>query len=319
MPRGVIFKAIAGLTLATCCACAFALDGTPPNLQSASAFVVDDQTGEVLYDKNAATSVPIASISKLMTAIVTLQAGLPLDESITIGTEELKATWPNRSRLDKGATFTRDELLHIALLASDNRAAYALGRSYPGGLGAFVEAMNGKAVELGMTGTYFEEPSGLSKHNVSTAEDLAKLVRAAQAYPLIAQYSTDPEYEVSIRGRPSVFHSTNAMVRAGDQDIAVQKTGFTNAAGECLVMHVKSAARALTIVLLDSLGRYTPVADVLRIRAWLDPSYTAPPSLARLVAPAPVRKAHFVTVKAHPKAATPHVRTATKTPATEPS
>jgi len=303
-------RVMAGVALAAACASASALDGIPLGLKSASVLIVDEDSGEVLYGKNAMTSVPIASISKLMTAIVTLDANLPPDEPITIGDEELRATFPNRSRLEKGATLTRDDLLHLALLASDNRAAYALGRSYPGGLPAFTEAMNRKAQELEMTGSHFEEPSGLSSHNVSTAEDLARLVRAAKSYPLIAQYSTDPHYEVLIRNRPAVFRNTNALVRAGDPDIAVQKTGFTNAAGQCLVLQVKSTARALTIVLLDSLGRYGPVADVLRIRAWLDPSYAAPPAVARLAFPEAAKRTRLAVAKGRSKAAASgsHVR-----------
>jgi len=320
MAQGVAVRLLAGLALAAACASAVALDGIPTGLKSATVLVVDDESGEVLYGKNAVTSVPIASISKLMTAIVTLDAALPMDETLVIGDDEIRATAPNRSRLEKGALLTRDELLHLALLASDNRAAYALGGSYPGGLEPFVEAMNRKAAELGMTGSRFEEPSGLSRHNVSTAEDLVKLVHAAKEYPLIAQYSTDPQFEVAIRGRPATFRNTNALVRAGDQDIAVQKTGFTNAAGQCLVMYVKSAARTLTIVLLDSLGRYGPVADALRIRSWIDPTYIAPASVARLVAP-PSRKTHFAAAKARPKPAPSHVHahTAPKVPVSQSS
>jgi D-alanyl-D-alanine endopeptidase (penicillin-binding protein 7) len=308
MAQGVFLRLLAGVAAALACGSAAALEGFPAGLKAATVLVVDDESGEVLYGKNALTSVPIASISKLMTAIVTLDAALPPDEPITIGEDEIRATWPNHSRLEKGATLTRDELLHLALLASDNRAAVALGRSYPGGLASFVEAMNRRAEELGMVGSHFQEPSGLSRNNVSTAEDLVKLVHAARDYPLIAQYSTDPEYEVTIRRRPAVFRNTNPLVRAGDQDIAIQKTGFTNAAGQCLVMYVKSAARTLTIVLLDSFGRYGPVADALRIRSWIDPTYIAPASVARLVSPQPGKKAHFAADKSRPKPPASHVR-----------
>jgi D-alanyl-D-alanine endopeptidase (penicillin-binding protein 7) len=277
--------AVAALALAALCGPVSAFEGSPSGIKAATVLIVDEDSGEVLYSKNTATSVPIASISKLMTSVVTLDADLPLYEPIQITQEDVRATWPNHSRLEKGAVLTRAELLHLALLASDNRAAVALGRTYPGGMPAFVAAMNFKAEELAMTGSHFVEPSGLSRQNVSTAEDLAKLVRAAKDYPLIAQYSTDPEYQVIIRGRPALFHNTNAFVRAGDPDVALQKTGFTNAAGQCMVLYLKAAARTLTIVLLDSLGRYGPVADIARIRSWIDPGYVAPASIARLASP----------------------------------
>ncbi len=257
-----------------------------PALRSGFALVRDDTTGEILMSKNGTTSVPIASISKLMTALVTLDANLDLSEPIEIAESDVQATAPNRSALARGMTLSRDDVLHLALMASDNRAAVALGRTYPGGMTAFVAAMNAKATSLGMTGSRFAEPSGLSRENVSTAEDLARLIAAANAHALIGRYSTDRSHTVMLRGRPVTFRSTNALVRAGETDIAVQKTGFTRAAGQCLVMMLNGTARKFTVVLLDALGRYDPVLDAAALRRWLEPGYALPASLAALSAPA---------------------------------
>ncbi len=257
-----------------------------PALRSGFALVRDDTTGEILMSKNGTTSVPIASISKLMTALVTLDAALDLAEPIEIADSDVRATAPNRSALAPGMILTRDDVLHLALMASDNRAAVALGRTYPGGMSAFVAAMNAKARALDMLGSHFAEPSGLSQENVSSAEDLARLIGAANAHDLIGRYSTDRSHTVTLRGRPVTFRSTNALVRAGDADITVQKTGFTRAAGQCLVMMLNGSARKFTVVLLDALGRYDPVLDAAALRRWLEPGYALPASLARLDAPA---------------------------------
>jgi D-alanyl-D-alanine carboxypeptidase len=263
-----------------------------PALRSSFAVVRDDTTGEILMSKNGTTSVPIASISKLMTALVTLDASLDLSELIEIDPSDVRATAPNRSALAPGMSLSRDDVLHVALMASDNRAAVALGRTYPGGMTAFVAAMNAKAIALGMTGSHFAEPSGLSRENVSTAEDLARLISAANTHALIGRYSTDRSHTVTLRGRPVTFRSTNALVRAGETDIAVQKTGFTRPAGQCLVMMLNGTARKFTVVLLDAMGRYDPVLDAAALRHWLEPGYVLPASLARLGAPTrPVQKA----------------------------
>jgi D-alanyl-D-alanine endopeptidase (penicillin-binding protein 7) len=248
-----------------------------PALRSAAALVIDAETGEILHAKNADAVVPIASITKLMTAMVTLDAGLALDEPITISADDAEAGQAKRrARLAVGASLTRAELLQLALMASENRAAAALGRVYPGGTDAFVEAMNAKAHELEMTGSRFVEPTGLSSENVSTAEDLAKLVRAAKGYALIAEYSTTPNAEFTIRGRRVAFVNTNGLVRGGSWEIGLSKTGFINAAGRCLVMQATVATRSLIIVLLDSVGKYTRIADANRIRHWLEPDFALP-------------------------------------------
>lgn len=248
-----------------------------PALRSAAALVIDAETGEVLHAKNADAVVPIASITKLMTAMVTLDADLPLDQAITITAEDAQAARAKRrARVPVGTTLTRAELLQLALMASENVAAVALGRAYPGGMDAFVTAMNAKAHELEMTGSRFVEPTGLSSDNVATAEDLARLVRAAREYAAIAEYSTTPSAEYSIRGRRVAFANTNGLVRGANWEIGVSKTGFINAAGRCLVMQATVATRSLIIVLLDSVGKYTRIGDANRIRQWLEPGYAAP-------------------------------------------
>jgi D-alanyl-D-alanine endopeptidase (penicillin-binding protein 7) len=248
-----------------------------PALRSAAALVVDANTGEVLHAKNADAVVPIASITKLMTAMVTIDAILPLEEPITITAEDAQAAKAKRrARVPVGATLTRGELLQLALMASENVAAVALGRTYPGGTDAFVAAMNAKAVDLEMTGSRFVEPTGLSSENVATAGDLAKLVRAAGEYSRIAEYSTTPSAEYTIRGRRVAFANTNGLVRGANWEIGVSKTGFINAAGRCLVMEAKVATRSLIIVLLDSVGKYTRIGDANRIRQWLEPDFLAP-------------------------------------------
>jgi D-alanyl-D-alanine endopeptidase (penicillin-binding protein 7) len=248
-----------------------------PALRSAAVLVVDADTGEVLHAKNANAVVPIASITKLMTAMVTIDGVLPLEESITITAEDAQAAKSKRrARVPVGATLTRGELLQLALMASENVAAVALGRTYPGGMDAFVGAMNAKAADLEMTGSRFVEPTGLSSENVATAGDLAKLVRAAGEYSRIAEYSTMPNAEYTIRGRRVAFANTNGLVRGNSWEIALSKTGFINAAGRCLVMEAKVATRKLIIVLLDSVGKYTRIGDANRIRQWLEPDFLAP-------------------------------------------
>jgi D-alanyl-D-alanine endopeptidase (penicillin-binding protein 7) len=272
-------RRLASLLIAAVLACvaAGAAASEEPSLRSAAALVIDADTGEVLHAKNAGAIVPIASITKLMTAMVTLDADLPLDESITITADDVEAAGGKRQgRLAVGASLTRAELLQLALMASENRAAVALGRAYPGGTDAFVTAMNARAHELEMTGSRFVEPTGLSSENVSTAEDLARLVRAAKSYALISEYSTTPSAEFTIRGRRVAFANTNGLVRGGTWEIGLSKTGFINAAGRCLVMQAKVATRSLIIVLLDSVGKYTRIGDAIRIRQWLEPGYVAP-------------------------------------------
>lgn len=258
-------------------------------LKSSAVLVIDEETGEILYGKNTDAVLPIASITKLMTAMVTLDAGLDLDEPIAITTEEVDITRGSRAtaRLPKGATLPRRDMLHLALMASENRAAAALASSYPGGLEAFVAAMNAKARLLDMQDSRFADPTGLTAENVSSAGDLAKLVRAANDYPLIREYSTSPAHEVTINGRRVQFGNTNALVKSADWEIALQKTGFIRAAGRCLVMYARLATRPVVIVLLDSVGKYTRLVDAARIREWLEPGYAAPTGLVRADAARP--------------------------------
>jgi D-alanyl-D-alanine endopeptidase (penicillin-binding protein 7) len=213
---------------------------------------------------------PIASITKLMTVLVVADAGLPLDESIQLTTEDRIIGKGASSRLVLGTTLTRGDLIHLALMSSENRAAHALGRNYPGGLPAFVQAMNLKARKLGMTSARFVDPAGLSSDNVASAEDLSKLVIAASANPVIREYSTDPGYEVRVGRKMLQFHNTNALVSNPTWNIIVQKTGYISEAGRCLVMQAVIQGRSVVIVLLNSVGKNTRVADAVRIRRWME-------------------------------------------------
>ena len=241
-----------------------------PSLKSQAALVLDQESGEILLGKNAQSKLPIASLTKLMTAIVTLDAELDPDEPVTIAKADVDRLRGSHSRLQVGTTLTRDELLHVALMASENRAASALAGSYPGGKEACVLAMNLKAQLLGMSGTRFEDGTGLSSRNVSTAQDLAKLVRAAHAYPKIRDYTTSASYQVKIGRRAMRFGNTNRLTRSSRWDIGLSKTGYIAEAGRCLVMQVTLAGRSIIIVLLDSWGKYTRVGDATRIRQWLE-------------------------------------------------
>lgn len=239
-------------------------------LYSASALVIDQSTGQAILDKHSDAVTPIASISKLMTAMVVLDAKLDLQEVIGIGEEDVDALKGTRSRLPVGTTMTRETAMLLALMSSENRAASALGRHYPGGLPAFVAAMNRKAQSLGMTHSRFEEPTGLSSNNVSTAHDLARMVTAAAGYPEIRQFSTTAEARVDLNGRLRDFGNTNALVRSDRWEIGVSKTGYISEAGRCLVMQAKVAERPVVIVLLDSVGKMTRVGDANRIKRWME-------------------------------------------------
>jgi serine-type D-Ala-D-Ala endopeptidase (penicillin-binding protein 7) len=247
---------------------ALALDG--PGLRSAAALVFDETHSSVLYARNADVAMPIASISKLLTALTVADARQPMDEVIEI-TEDDRAIGKGAfSRLTVGTRLTRGDLFHLALMASENRAAHALARNYPGGLAAFMHAMNAKARELGMTSSRFVEPTGLSSENVASPEDLSKLVMAAAKNLTIRQYSTDPGYEVRIGRRMIGFHNTNSLVSNPAWDIVVQKTGYIEEAGRCLVMQTVIDGRTIVIVLLNSFGKQTRVADAARIRRWME-------------------------------------------------
>ena len=243
-----------------------------PNLKSTAALVLDANTGETLFAKNADAIHPIASITKLMTAMVVLDAKLPLDEPVQISTEDLDLLKGTKSRLPVGAHFRRDDLIRIALVASDNRAAAALGRAYPGGIEAFVGAMNAKARLMGLESTRFVDSSGLAPGNVSSPAELARLVAEASKYDIIREYSTTPALDVTLpdTGRKVNYVNTNALVRAGDWKIGVSKTGYISESGKCLVMQALIANTPVVIVLLDSWGRLTRIGDANRIKRWLE-------------------------------------------------
>jgi len=252
---------------------AFGLHDTPDALalRSSVAYVVDQNTGEPLFDKNSLAVVPIASISKLMTAMVVLDSKSPMTDQLEVTDEDRDYEKGTGSRLSVGSVLSREDMLHIALMASENRAAAALSRYYPGGRPAFIAAMNAKAKSLGMNDTHFENSTGLSSSNVSSARDLVKMVNAAYQYPMIRQFSTDRTYDVNTGKRNLVYNSTNALIRGnGSWDIGLQKTGFINEAGECLVMQATIHGRPMVMVLLDSFGKYSRFADAARLRNWLD-------------------------------------------------
>jgi serine-type D-Ala-D-Ala endopeptidase (penicillin-binding protein 7) len=241
----------------------------PLALKSSVAFVMDLETNEVLLNKNSQAVLPIASITKLMTALVVTTSGLPLDEMLTISEEDVDTEKGSRSRLAVGTTLSRGEMLHLALMSSENRAAHALGRHYPGGLDRFVSAMNAKAQLIGMYDTRYVEPTGLSSSNQSSARDLAMLVKNAHTVPLIRELSTSAEHEVAVGSRLVQFHTTNRLVLNPAWEIGLQKTGYISEAGQCLVMQARLAGRQLVMVLLDSAGRYSRLGDAERIRKWL--------------------------------------------------
>jgi D-alanyl-D-alanine endopeptidase (penicillin-binding protein 7) len=243
-----------------------------PILASSGVMVLDAATGNTLYSKNADQATPIASITKLMTAMVVLDAKLPLDEVIQITNEDLDLIKNTKSRLPIGSHFRRDDLLRLALMASDNRAASALGRNFPGGIINFVDAMNAKSKLLGLKATLFVDSSGLAPGNVSSANDLGHLVAEASKYDLIKEYSTTGAVNVTLPDskKSLSFVNTNALVRASDWQIGLSKTGFINESGKCLVMQAMIANQAIVIVLLDSWGRLTRIGDANRIRKWLE-------------------------------------------------
>jgi D-alanyl-D-alanine endopeptidase (penicillin-binding protein 7) len=266
------------------------------DLKSSVALVVDQDTNEVLFSKNPEAVLPIASITKLMTALVVTEAALPLDEMLVVTQDDVDATVGSTSRLRVATQLNRGEMLHLALMASENRAAHVLGRTYPGGIRSFVAAMNAKAQLLGMSGTRFVEPTGLSSDNQSSAADLTRLVRAASAHPVIADLSTSLEASVPVGSRQVQFRNTNGLVRNPEWEIGLQKTGYIAAAGRCLVMQTQLAGRKLIMVLLDSAGKYSRMGDAERIRKWLAsapfvPAAVAAPLPARpALAPAPVER-----------------------------
>ena len=279
-----------------------ATPGMQPRLASSSVIVVDQQDGVPLVAKNTEAVTPIASITKLMTAIVVLDARLPLDEPLVVTYEDMDFVKGTRSRLAVGAELTRGEMLKLALMASENRAASVLGRSYPGGIGVFVEAMNRKARELGMEDTRFVDSTGLSPSNVSTARDLVRLVEAGMRYPLIRDFSTSTSHVVEVdgganRSRLMAFRNSNGLVRQSNWDIGLSKTGYISEAGRCLVMQARIATRPVIIVLLDSWGKLSRMADANRIKSWIEGEIEGV-ATARVAEARPVRATRATKVRA---------------------
>ena len=251
----------------------------PLDLKSSVALVIDQDTREVLFSKNDHAVLPIASLTKLMTGVIISSAKLPMDEFITVTQDDVDTEKRSRSRLGVGTTLTRGELLHLALMSSENRAAHALGRTYPGGLATFVNLMNAKAKMLGMRDTRYAEPTGLSSQNQSSAQDLATLVNAAHADPVLRELTTSPGYQVAVGSRTLQYNNTNRLVKNPDWEIGLQKTGYINEAGQCLVMQTKIAGRKLIMVFLDSAGKLSRLGDAERVRRWVESNPVADPKL----------------------------------------
>jgi D-alanyl-D-alanine endopeptidase (penicillin-binding protein 7) len=262
--------ACASLSLLAFTATAAAKTIADPKLKSSSVLIVDQNDSTVLYSRHSDVAAPIASITKLMTALVVLDAKQPLDEPIQITESDRDFPKAAFSRLTVGATLTRGDLMHVALMSSENRAAHALGNNYPGGMPAMVAAMNAKAASLGMSHSYFVDATGLSSQNVASPEDLSKLVIAASKNRTIREYSTDKNYAVRIHRRLVEYRNTDNLVANPTWNILVQKTGYITEAGKCLVMAAVIEGRSVVIVLLDSLGKYTRVADAKRIKTWME-------------------------------------------------
>jgi D-alanyl-D-alanine endopeptidase (penicillin-binding protein 7) len=264
--------ALAGILLTVCALSATAKPMPAPKLKSSSVLIFDPSDASVLYSRNSDVAAPIASITKLMTALVVLDAKQPLNELLEITQAEQDLPKGGISRLAVGTVLTRGDLMHLALMSSENRAAHALGNNYPGGMSAMVSAMNAKAAELGMTTAHFVDPTGLSSENVASPEDLSKLVIAASRNPTIREYSTDRRYTVRVRRHLVEFHNTDNLVANPTWNIIVQKTGYIAEAGRCLVMEAVIEGRNVVIVLLDSLGKQTRVADAKRVKSWMEES-----------------------------------------------
>ena len=259
----------------------------PLELRSSVALVMDQDTSEVLFSKNSNAVLPIASITKLMTGLVVVEAKQPLDEVLTISQDDIDTEKGSRSRLAVGTQLTRGEMMHLALMSSENRAANALGRYYHGGVNGLVEAMNRKATALGMLGTHYAEPTGLSSKNQSTATDLAALVIEAHKHTLLRDFSTSQEAQVPVGQRVMHFRNTNGLTRDPQWEIGLQKTGYISEAGRCLVMQARMAGRKLVMVLLDSAGKFSRIGDAERIRRWLNATPAASQSAATVVGAQP--------------------------------
>jgi len=240
------------------------------DLKSSVALVIDQDKNEVLLSKNDSAVLPIASITKLMTGLIISESKLPMDEQITITQADVDTEKGSSSRLRVGTTLSRGELMHLALMSSENRAAHALGRTYPGGLSAFVDAMNQRAQLLGMADTKYVEPTGLSSKNQSSAQDLARLVMVASQDQTVSELTTSPSAAVAVGRRMMEFHTTNRLVKNPSWDISLQKTGYISEAGQCLVMQAKVAGRKLIMVFLDSAGKLSRIGDAERVRRWVE-------------------------------------------------
>jgi D-alanyl-D-alanine endopeptidase (penicillin-binding protein 7) len=242
----------------------------PLSLRSSVAYVIDQDTQEVLFRKNEEAVLPIASLTKLMTGLLISEAKLPMDEKLVITQADVDTEKGSTSRLYVGATLSRGELLHLALMSSENRAASALGRTFPGGLELFVEKMNAKAHELGMSDTHYVEPTGLSSNNRSSARDLALLVNVASSDSLLREYSTSPGYQIALGRRKLRYNNTNRLVLNPRWEIGLQKTGYIAEAGQCLVMQAKVSGRKIIMVFLDSAGKLSRLGDAERVRRWVE-------------------------------------------------
>ena len=253
----------------------------PLDLRSSVAMVIDQQTGEAIFQKNAEAVLPIASITKVMTAMVVIDAGLSGAELLEVTEADRDTERHSSSRLPIGSRLSRAELLNLALMSSENRAASALSRNYPGGQGAFVRAMNVKAAAIGMPDSHFSDPTGLSSGNVANARDLARMVRAASAYPLIRQYSTASEATVDLGPRQVTFRSTNRLIDDPAWEIGMQKTGYISEAGKCLVMQARIESRTMIIILLDASGAQSRFADAQRLRRWMTEQLRLDPTLVQ--------------------------------------
>lgn len=240
------------------------------DLKSSVALVIDQDTSEVLFSKNDKAILPIASLTKLMTGLIVSEAHLPMNDVIAISQDDVDTEKGSSSRLKVGTELTRGELLHLALMSSENRAAHALGRSFPGGMPVFVKLMNDKARFIGMSSTVYAEPTGLSSKNQSSARDLAKLVNVAYGDPMMRELSTSPAYQVAVGNRTLQYNNTNRLVKSPSWEIGLQKTGYITEAGQCLVMQAKVAGRKLIMVFLDSAGKLSRIGDAERVRRWVE-------------------------------------------------
>ena len=264
-PGRMSFGQIAGLHRAT----------DPLDLRSSVALVIDQETHEVLLRKNDNAVLPIASLTKLMTGLLIAEARLPLSEMITITQDDVDTEKGSSSRLAVGSVLSRGDLLHLALMSSENRAAHALGRTYPGGMDVFVHQMNARAHALGMHDTRYVEPTGLSSRNQASAQDLATLVAAAYKEPLVRELSTSPGREIDVGRRTLQYNNTNRLVKSPQWDIGLQKTGYISEAGRCLVMQAQVSGRKLIMVFLDSAGKFSRIADAERVKRWIEHSHRA--------------------------------------------